>query len=252
MRSAISRRAVSVGFTLIELLVVVGIIALLMAILLPALSRARQEAMKVSCAANLRQWGAAFHTFALDNNGHLPNTGLNARPSLYYPRAWGPHPWHDFFDDYLIPHDEEAAENRDHQVGWCPSRSDDALRDYTWIHLGYLYLAHRETNTETQYHGTEGWVSRTRLDSAYSKAPLMLDSFMTDGGRPWWVADRSVALAAHISSSDPEAIMGGNFLFEDSRVQWYDSAEAEVGGIWDAGNHDREYYFKIPVPGLID
>jgi prepilin-type N-terminal cleavage/methylation domain-containing protein len=60
------------AFTLVELLVVVGIIALLIAILLPALRRAHEQAMAVQCSSNQRQLMAAFLTFALDHKNHLP------------------------------------------------------------------------------------------------------------------------------------------------------------------------------------
>jgi prepilin-type N-terminal cleavage/methylation domain-containing protein len=60
------------AFTLIELLVVISVIATLMAVLLPALSRARQQARAVACQANLRQWGVAFNLYAQDNEGRLP------------------------------------------------------------------------------------------------------------------------------------------------------------------------------------
>ncbi len=60
------------GFTLVELLVVIGIIALLIAILLPALNRARESAKKVQCLSNLRQVGIGFMMFVDQNKGFLP------------------------------------------------------------------------------------------------------------------------------------------------------------------------------------
>jgi prepilin-type processing-associated H-X9-DG protein len=73
--SACGRRA-NLAFTLVELLVVIGIIALLIAMLMPALSHARQQAARTSCAAKLRTIMQAAQLHAMDHQGYYPLAGV--------------------------------------------------------------------------------------------------------------------------------------------------------------------------------
>ena len=61
------------GFTLIELLVVIAIIAILLAILMPALSRVKEQAREMSCRANLRQYGVVQTMYLDDNDDRYPS-----------------------------------------------------------------------------------------------------------------------------------------------------------------------------------
>jgi type II secretory pathway pseudopilin PulG len=81
------RRRISAAFTLVELLVVIGIIAVLIGMLLPALKRARDQAESVNCASQLRQIGIAAFMYAQQNRGYLP-LGDNLNGSLERFAQW--------------------------------------------------------------------------------------------------------------------------------------------------------------------
>lgn len=91
------------AFTLIELLVVISIIALLISVLLPALSKAREAARAVECQARFRQIGMAFQTYCNEYKGWTPNMAMFSNSSLsqgapYRGSTWGNYYSRDSYD----------------------------------------------------------------------------------------------------------------------------------------------------------
>ncbi len=114
-----------VGFTLIELLVVISIISLLMSILLPALSQAREAARTTSCQSLIRQRGVAVMSYAADMNERLPHTlldqgrGLEGQWFEYlvasYMNASAPTP------TFNSSNSTWSVDNTNSKSFWCPS-----------------------------------------------------------------------------------------------------------------------------------
>ncbi len=127
------------GFTLIELLVVIGIIAILAAMLLPALAKAKQQAILMDCKSNERQQLLAFSMYAHDNKDFLPaDVGAN--------QCWD---LRDFSGDYL------AQSGAPYKVWYDPGTyqqfTDADFRAF-WNSIGY--------ESPSDPHPARGWIHR--------------------------------------------------------------------------------------------
>ena len=85
MNPGVTGRRKTDGFTLIELLVVIAIIAILAAMLLPALAKAKEKAIRVKCMSNIKQINLATLIYCTDNKDHMPDAASNTTGTQYWP-----------------------------------------------------------------------------------------------------------------------------------------------------------------------
>jgi len=233
-------RASDGGFTLVELLVVIGIITILIAILFPALQKAKRQAVRTDCASNLRQWGQALAAYAASNKGQFPNNTRGSHLSWISPAM------RDFLREYLVPlHEADARIGSGAHVTYCPTQDWHRFARPTAAALanplqedlvGYFYLPHRDLlyppNVGVNYGpaapGTPpdgfgafpdgpGWVTRKKFGGKYRFAPVMADMIQSQGTTVWGGSGQP------FSSHFYKGVMpeGSNFLFEDGSVHWH-------------------------------
>jgi len=132
------------AFTLIELLVVVAIIAVLVSFLLPAILRARDTAMRVNCASNLRQIGFAVITYANDNKDHLPAQLTSAN---WVGDAF-PHAYANPYDISPLGYLYLKGYQKDLRIYYCPAQNTAGDYDMAYnIQLTKLGIGGRASYT---------------------------------------------------------------------------------------------------------
>lgn len=169
------------AFTLVELLVVISIIALLVSILMPALSKARYQAKKVLCMSNIRQWGLASSTYAADYEGWFPDVPSAGNNNIWdvakgFVRYHPTHPLMWTAASQVHSNDDRSTLNpcivleygiNTNELLWCPLTSVETILYITGVEAdGYSTGAFNWHDSFSLSMGYFWWVPRSLPENA--------------------------------------------------------------------------------------
>ncbi len=222
------RSASNKAFTLIELLVVISIIALLIAILLPALAAARESAIVATCLSNHQQIAVASTAAATDDKGKfIPALNELVQIALLPEET-------ERFDDYGYSSNNWIDPGRDYIPEFEPDFSDQMV-------MGYQYFGGVKTWQTVRGTFDKGF-SPVTLDQAKPGFALSACTVMKISGR-WGFEERPVYkdMPSHGKETLPT---GGNHSYANGSGQWVDFFEMTYNHTWTTGGTRIAYWFQ--------